>query len=122
MSRPVQGESAQPHKQVDSSQVIANYELLSAMTAQMREAAQRGEWDSLISIEHQCSALVAAMKPIDAEVTLDEVARQRKLELITKILADDAEIRNYTQIWMRQLQLSMQSNRQEQLLLHAYGV
>jgi len=92
------------------------------LTGQMREAAERGEWDALISIEQQCSTLVAAMKPIDAEVTLDEVARQRKLELITKILADDAEIRNYTQIWMRQLQLSMQSNRQEQLLLHAYGV
>jgi flagellar protein FliT len=62
------------------------------------------------------------MKPVDAEVNLDETARLRKLELITKILADDAEIRNLTQIWMGQLQLSMQSNRQEQLLLHAYGV
>ena len=87
----------------------------------MCEAAERGEWDSLIGIEQQCSSLVAAMKPVDAEVTLDEAARQRKLELISKILADDGEIRNLTQIWMRQLQLDMQSNRQEQLLLHAYG-
>ncbi len=105
-----------------SAQAIANYELLSALTGQMREAAEHGEWDQLVSIEHQCSKLVAAMKPVDAEVKLDEAAHQRKSQLITKILADDAEIRDLTQIWMGQLQLNMQSNRQEQLLLHAYGV
>lgn len=106
---------------MDPSQVIANYELLSTLTGQMREAAEHGKWDELISIEHRCSTLVEAMKPVDAETTLDEAARQRKIELITKILADDAQIRNRTQIWMSRLQLDMQSNRQEQLLLHAYG-
>jgi flagellar protein FliT len=107
---------------MNSSQVIANYESLSALIAQMREAAMRGEWDQLINIEHQCSELVATMKLFDAEVILDEAARQHKNQLINKILADDAEIRNRVQVWMSQLQLSMQSNRQEQRLLHAYGV
>jgi flagellar protein FliT len=107
---------------MNSSQVIAGYESLSALTGQMREAAVRGEWDQLISIEHQCSELVATMRPVDAEVKLDKAARQRKIQLINKILADDADIRNHTQAWMGQLQLSMQSNRQEQRLLHAYGV
>ncbi len=105
-----------------SSQAIANYELLSALTGRMRVAAEHGEWDALIDIEHQCSKLVAAMKPVDAEVRLDEAAHRRKTQLIRKILADDAEIRNHTQAWLSQLQLNMQSNRQEQLLLHAYGV
>jgi len=107
---------------MNSAQVIAGYESLSALTGQMREAAVRGEWNQLISIEHQCSELIATMKPLDAEVMLDEAARQHKIQLINKVLADDAEIRNHIQIWMSQLQLSMQSNRQEQRLLHAYGV
>lgn len=107
---------------MNSSQVIANYESLSALTGQMREAAMRGEWDQLINIEHQCSERVAIMKPLDTEVILDAAARQHKNQLINKILADDAEIRNRVQVWMSQLQLSMQSNRQEQRLLHAYGV
>lgn len=106
---------------MNPSQVIANYESLSALTGQMREAAMRDEWDRLINIEHQCSELVATMKPLDAEAVLDEAARQHKNQLINKILADDAEIRDRTQAWMSQLQLSMQSNRQEQRLLHAYG-
>jgi flagellar protein FliT len=106
---------------MNASQVIANYESLSAMTGQMLEAALRGEWDYLINIEHLCGELVATMKPFDVEVMLDEAARQHKKLLINKILADDAEIRNRAQAWMSQLQLSMQSNRQEQRLLHAYG-
>lgn len=121
MPRPIHREPLQQHEQMGSSQVIANYELLSALMGQMRESAVHGEWDHLIGIEHRCSELVAAMKRVDTEVKLDEAAHQRKIQLIAKILADDAEIRNRTQVWMGQLQLNMQSNRQEQLLLQAYG-
>lgn len=103
------------------SQVVANYESLSALTGQMREAAEHGNWDELISIEQQRSELVAAVKPLDAEVKLDEAARQRKNQLISIILADDAEIRNLTQAWMGQLQLNMQSDIQELRLLKEYG-
>ena len=104
-----------------SSRAIANYEQLSALTRQMREAAEQGEWDRLISIEHQCSELVITMKAVDAAVTLDDAARHRKDQLIADILADDAEIRKHVQVWMGQLQHNMQSNRQEQLVLKAYG-
>jgi len=104
-----------------SSRAIANYEQLSALTRQMREAAEQGEWDKLISIEHQCSELVVTMKAVDAAVTLNDAARRRKDQLIADILADDAEIRNHVQVWMGQLQHNMQSNRQEQLVLKAYG-
>ena len=104
-----------------SFQAIANYEQLSALTRQMREAAEQGDWDKLIGIEHQCSDLVVTMKAVDAAVTLDEAARQRKDQLIAGILADDAEIRKHVQVWMGQLQHNMQSNRQEQLVLKTYG-
>ena len=108
-------------EQMSNTQVITNYETLSALTGQMREAAAQGEWDKLVSIERQCSQQVAAMKPVDATATLDESARQRKIHLIKKILADDAEIRNHTEKWMGQLQRIMQSNHQEQRLQQAYG-
>lgn len=106
---------------MSSCQVITHYESLSALTAQMREAAVQGEWDKLVSIEQQCSQQVAAMKPADTTATLDESARQHKIHLIKKILADDAEIRNRTEKWMGQLQRIMQSNHQEQRLQQAYG-
>jgi len=107
---------------MSAAQVIANYELLSALTVQMRNAAQQGAWDQLISIESQRTALLADMKPVDAVVKLDETAQRRKVQLIEKILADDAQTRNYTQVWMSQLQLNIDSNSTEQRLRQAYGV
>jgi flagellar protein FliT len=102
------------------SQVIAHYERLSALTGQMLDAAKDEEWDQLIIIEQQCAELVATIKALDAQMMLDQVERTVKKQLINKILVDDAEIRNRVQAWMSQLQLSMQSNRQEQRLLQAY--
>ena len=102
-------------------QVIENYESLSALTNQMRSAAEQGEWDALVELEQQCSRKIAEMKPVDASIALDERSRQLKIQLIKKILANDAEIRNRTHAWMGQLQHILQSNRQEQRLQRAYG-
>lgn len=100
--------------------VIENYEFLSTLTAQMRMAATQGEWDRLVALEKQCSQRVVAMKAQDAATPLDEGMRLRKVALIRKMLADDAEIRNQTQPWMAQLQRLMQSAGQEQRLQQAY--
>lgn len=107
---------------MNSSEVITNYESLSTITGKMREAAIQGKWDQLVSLEQQCSQHVAGMKPVDKIVALDEPTRQRKVQLIKKILADDAEIRNHTETWMGQLRNIMQSNRQEQRLQQTYGI
>lgn len=101
---------------------ITNYELLSLLTAQMRDAAMHGEWKQLVQLEQQCSRHVVTMKAANAEAELDEPARQRKIQLIKKILVDDAAIRNRTEKWMGQLQRIMQSNRHEQRLQQTYGV
>lgn len=101
--------------------VIENYEFLSSLTGQMRVAATQGEWDHLVELEGQCQLRVAAMKIQDASTPVDENVRLRKVELIRKILADDAEIRNYTEPWLAQLQHNMQSIVQERRLLEAYS-
>jgi len=106
---------------VNNQQIISNYESLSALTGQMRVAATEGEWDRLVGLEQQCSRQVDHMKSADTGPLLDETARQHKIRLIRKILADDAEIRNRTTTWMSQLQGIMQSNRQEQRLSKTYG-
>jgi flagellar protein FliT len=104
-----------------ASNIVEQYESLSNITSQMRVAAEHGEWEQLVVLEQQCSSHVATMKSVDTEVKLDEPTRQRKIQLIKKILSDDAEIRNRTVMWTRQLQRIMQSNRQEQRLQQLYG-
>jgi len=102
------------------AQVIENYEILAALTAQMRKAAEHGNWEELISIEKQCDSLLASMKKIDAETNLDESTRRHKNQLIQKILADEDEIRGLTHDWMEQLEKLLQSNIQEQRLYRTY--
>jgi len=104
-----------------STEVIACYESLAAFTDQMSSAARKGEWDALVGIEQQRSALVSVMKSLDAVTSLDEPARARKKQLIGSVLAQDAEIRKLVQAWMSEHELDMQSNAQELRLLKKYG-
>ncbi len=108
------------------SQVIANYESLSALTGKMLDAAVNGKWEELVSLEHQSGELVSVMKIIDAEINLDEPASAHKAQLINKILADETEVRKLTEAWMIELQGILQSieqsNLQEQRLQNTYGV
>jgi flagellar protein FliT len=95
-----------------------DYESLSALSEQMRQAADRGEWDKVIALELQFKNQIARMKPV--EILPDEPSRKRMMALISKILANDADIRNHTDIWMNQLKGIIQSNLQEQKLNRLY--
>jgi flagellar protein FliT len=99
--------------------VIEDYQRLSDITGQMRDAAIAGEWDSLITLEKNCAQKVAEIKPRDG-VPADEATRVQKIALIKKILADDKAIRERTEPWMRQLQQIMQSARTEDKLQQTY--
>ncbi len=101
--------------------VIENYEYLSSLTAQMREAASQNKWDDLVELEKQCSQRVATLKTLDTGTPIDESTRLRKVALIRKILADDAEIRNRTEPWMAQLQHILKGVVQERRLLATYS-
>src|SRR5512141_1003718 len=101
------------------SLLIEDYQQLSSITGQMREAAVVGEWDRLISLEKECRRKVEAIKPHDC-VPVNPDERAQKIALLKKILADDADIRNRTETWMEQLQRIMQSARSEQRLQQTY--
>ncbi len=99
--------------------IIEDYQRLSNITEQMRNAAAAGEWDDLIELEKRCSQEVEKIKPRDG-VPTDEASRKQKADLIRKMLADDKAIRSYTEPWMRQLERIMQSARSEQRVQNAY--
>ena len=101
--------------------VIENYEFLSSITTRMRVAAIDGQWDQLVELEKQCSQHVEIMKTQDTGIPPNETTRLRKVELIRKILADDAEIRNHTEPWVEQLQRIMHSTGQERRLQQTYS-
>ena len=98
---------------------LNDYESLAILADQMRTAADRGEWDTLIALEPQYNRRVAGIAAIDE--LPDETARLRMVQLLKKILADDIEIRGHTEIWLSQLKGIMQSNLLAQRLNKTYG-
>jgi hypothetical protein len=104
-----------------SSRVISDYESLALLTREMHEAAVREDWDGLVAIEQRRSDLVERMKSADAVPLPDEASRRRKDEIISAVLEADKEIRRRVEDWLGQLRQDMQSNRQAQRLLKAYG-
>lgn len=101
-------------------QVIQTYEALSALSGRMLEAARGQEWDRLVELEHECRQLVQALQQAAPEA-LDPRQRERKAQLIRKLLADDTEIRMLTVGWMAQLEQLLGANSRERALRRAYG-
>lgn len=101
------------------SLLLEDYQRLSGITGQMREAAVGGEWDRLVSLEQECARKVEEIKPRDV-IPANPDERAQKLALLKKILADDADIRSRTENWMEQLQRIMHSPISEQRLQQTY--
>jgi len=106
-----------------NTQVIAIYENVLAVTAPLRDAARAADWDLLVKREQECRQLVDKLLNTRSEIdiVLDPQLRRRQVEIIRKVLADDAEIRNLTEPWMQRLQHLLTSVGQERKLHDAYS-
>ncbi len=89
---------------MNSFEIITIYEAILATTGQMLKAVQSADWENLIVLERECGRLTKILIINDESKMLSGELRQRKVEIIRQILADDAEIRTLTQPWMVQLQ------------------
>ncbi|MCK7498330.1 MAG: flagellar protein FliT [Comamonadaceae bacterium] len=69
----------------------------------MVEAARANDWDRLTNLEQDVARLrdtLAANDSQPAPAPLSPEERAWKVQLIRRILADDAEVRSYTEPWM----------------------
>jgi len=88
-----------------SNDSLTYYESIGHVSQLMLTAARQGDWDTLIDAEQCCAALIQRLQAIDEpESTLGPVGRKRKQQIIRRILAEDAEIRDLAQPWLRQLE------------------
>lgn len=106
---------------MNDPQIIVTYEAILAITGQMLGAARIDDWNRLVALEQDCKKLVERLIADNTGQPLSSQFQQRKTEIIRKVLADDAEIRNITQPWMAQLQNILGSAGREQRLHRAYG-
>lgn len=88
----------------DSSlEVIALYREVERLTGNMLSAAHRADWDRLIELEAGCAHCVQALQGCRVPEPLSASAKRQKVELLRRILANDREIRQLTEPWMKRL-------------------
>ena len=85
--------------------VIDCYEQIAMASGTMLAAARGRDWDGLVAAERDCAASVVRLKSAqECARPLDPVDRRRKVAILRKVLANDAEIRTLTQPWLARLQ------------------
>ena len=83
--------------------MIQHYESIAAASRRMLDAAREGDWDEVSLLEDRCRTLISRLKR--AHVCSDQPMGQRqRLALMCAMLADDAEIRELSEPWLKQLQ------------------
>lgn len=101
---------------------ITHYETMSQLTQQMVEAARANNWDTLADLERSLGTIRDQLVRIDdTQIKLSEDQRQRKRELILRMLDDDREIRRHTEHWMKSVRSMLAGNIMERNLRETYG-
>ncbi len=106
---------------MNSEQVISIYESMCDITGDMLAAAQSRDWEKLVELEGHCASHVATLREREAVVALNGDKRARKVEMITRIMAHDRQIRDLTTPWMAELANLINSSGTSRKLSAAYG-
>jgi flagellar protein FliT len=102
-------------------EVLSTYEEMVELTGQMLAAASAGDWDHLVELEAHCHAHVQRLKQAEPPEALNASGRQKKVEIIKRILEDDRKIRDLTTPWMAQLAALINNTGAQRRLAHAYS-
>lgn len=100
---------------------IALYETMSDISSQMAEAARAGDWDKLVALEAQCASLARQLETNEPGMPVPLEQRSHKMNLIRRILADDAEVRSHTEPWMEQVKQFLGAGVRARDLRRTYG-
>lgn len=80
-----------------SNDVLSMYENIAGLTGKMANAAQAGDMEAVAHLEMQCALEAAACKT--GVPPLEGAPRQRKIDLLRQIMANDRAVRAVTEPW-----------------------
>jgi flagellar protein FliT len=101
--------------------ILDCYDSMGAASARMLDAAIRGDWDALVAAEHECSAIIGRLKTLGDTNQLSDSGTLRKMGIIRKVLSEDAQIREFTQPWMRTIETLLCGKFTERRVQSTYG-
>jgi flagellar protein FliT len=101
--------------------IVERYRRMADASSRMLAAARTDDWDAVCRIEKECATIVAELATMGDLVPNDLTLRQQKLDLMKRVLADDAEIRVLSQPWLSKLDAMMRGHVAGTRMQRAYG-
>lgn len=101
----------------ESPTIVHRYEHIAELSGKMLQLAQANDWDSVIALSQQYCDAVELLRPLKPLGDEDKSARK---SLLTKILDDDARIRNLAAPEMARLGAMLGAMKRHQNVLEAY--
>jgi flagellar protein FliT len=101
--------------------IVERYRRMADASGRMLAAARTDDWDAVCRIEKECATIIADLSTMGDLAPTDPTLRQQKLELVRRVLADDAEIRALSQPWMNKLDEMMRGQNTALRMRRAYG-
>ena len=83
--------------------LLSYYEAIEKASAEMLEAARRGNWDEVLKLEGACAVLIAQLKNAAQSNELQKAEAKEKSRIMQRILLNDAEIRHLAEPWLEDL-------------------
>lgn len=78
------------------------YESIAQVSALMLASAREGDWEGVLEAERCAASLIARLRAVAAgDAGLDDAGTRRKREIMRKVLAEDALIRDLAHPWLR---------------------
>ena len=92
--------------------MLDHYEQIARASQLMLDAARNLDWDEVERQEERCRDLVASLKAASvASPVLRPQDNRRRMDLLRRMLAADAEIRGRSEPWLKQLEQLISSPR-----------
>jgi flagellar protein FliT len=85
------------------SGLLEHYEAIAMTSQEMLVAARADRWDEVGRLEERCRDLIAQLKDASAATPLQLHDDPRRVQLLRRILANDAEIRGCAEPWWSQV-------------------
>lgn len=102
-------------------EVLTVYAEMADLTEQMLDAATNSEWEHLVVLEQRCAVRVRRLQAEEPPLPMEGAQRERKVELIRRMLTADRKIRDITMPWMSHLSALISNTGTERRLVNAYG-
>lgn len=103
------------------SPIVRSYEELLVLSEQMLEAARAANWDALTDLQKVYMSEVDRLRVLDHDAPFSENERLRRFQLLERILAYDARIRDLTMPRLAELGALINNSRRKLDLSAAYG-